>query len=439
MSNALAIAAVTAVLKDLLTNGLKAHKVADMVGGGDVIVSALPPDRVDISGDEDPNQVNLFLHQTTFNPGWRNQGLPTRNGNGERVSSNPLALNLHYLLSAYGAKDFYPEIILGHAMQLFHEAPVLTRDAIRKALKPAPEPTGWPKALTTCELADQVEQIKITPEVFNKEEISNLWSAIQARYRPTAAYQVTVVLIESNRPQKSALPVAGRNVYVVPFDQPVIETIIEQSGESAPITALSTLLIKGRGLKGAITELFIGSIELTSNITELRETEIKLPFPAPLPPGMRAGIQTVQVVHKIPMGTPEVPHAGVESNVEAFVLRPIIVANAPTDVVAAVVDGVNVKSGKIKVDFNPKAGKTQRVVLLLNELNPPPNTSPRAYSFKAAPGNGVVDPSTETASVTIPFTNVIPGDYLVRAQVDGAESLLAVDGSGKYATPKVTI
>ena len=41
--------------------------------------------------------------------------------------------------------------------------------------------------------------------------------------------------------------------------------------------------------------------------------------------------------------------------------------------------------------------------------------------------------------MTIAFTNVIPGDYLVRVQADGAESLLAMDGSGKYATPKVTI
>lgn len=438
MSTALAIAAVTAVLKDLLANGLKAFKVADIVGG-DVTVSSVPPDRIDLAGAEDPTQLNLFLHQTSFNSGWRNVGLPNRNGNGDRTGSNPLALNLHYLISAYGAKDFYSEIILGHAMQLLHETPVLTRDAIRKALTPAVPPPDWPALLITSDLAEQVEQLKISPALMNAEEISKLWTAINAHYRPTAAYQVSVVLIESTRPTKSALPVAGRNVYVVPFDQPVIDTVTEAAGDTAPITSLSTLLIKGRGLKGDITQLFIGRTDLTANITELHETEIKVPFPAPLPAGMRAGIQTVQVVHTRPMGTPEVAHTGVESNVEAFVLRPGIIANAPTDVVPALVDGVNVKSGKIKIDFNPKVGKQQRVVLLLNELNPPPNTVARAYSFKAPTGNGVVDPNTEAASVTIIFTTVIPGDYLVRVQVDGAESLLVIDGSGKYATPKVTI
>jgi len=437
LSNGLAIAAVTAVLRDLLANGLKAYKVGDIVGG-DVTVSAVAPDKIDVGGAEDPTQLNLFLYQTTPNQGWRNVELPARNANGERIGDNPLALNLHYLISAYGAKNFYPEIILGYAMQLLHESPVLTRDAIRKALNPTPKPPDWPTALITSELAEQVEQLKISPEVMNTEEISKLWAAIQGHYRVTAAYQVTVVLIESSRPTRNALPVAARNVYVVPFDQPVIDSVTEETGDTAPITAVSKVVAKGRQLRGEATQLMVGGFDLTANISELRGTQIKFAL-APLPAGMRAGIQTVQVVHPMAIGTPPVPHSGVESNVQAFVLRPIVTPNAPTGVVASVVDGVTVKSGNIKIDFNPNVGKTQRVILLLNEFNPPSNRPTRAYSFKAVPGNGVVDPNKETPSVTMAFINVIPGDYLVRVQVDGAESVLAVDGSGRYATPKVTI
>jgi hypothetical protein len=437
LSTGLAIAAVTAVLKDLLANGLKAYGVGDIVGG-DVTVSAVAPDKIDVGSAEDPTQLNLFLYQTTPNQGWRNAGLPTRNANGERISDNPLALNLHYLLSAYGAKSFYPEIILGYAMQLLHETPILTRDAIRKALNPSPKPPDWPTALVTSELADQVEQLRISPEVMNTEEISKLWAAIQAHYRATAAYQVTVVLIDSSRPTKNALPVAARNAYVVPFDQPVIDSVAEETGEAAPITAVSTLVAKGRRLRAETTQLVVGGFDVTANISEVRETQITFTL-APLPGGMHAGIQTVQVVHPMPMGTPPVAHSGVESNVEVFVLRPIIAPNAPTSVVPSVVDGVAVKAGSIQVDFNPSVGKTQRVILLLNEFNPPANRPARAYSFKAAPGNGVAEPNTETPSVTIDFKNVLPGDYLIRVQVDGAESVLATDASGKYATPKVTI
>jgi hypothetical protein len=47
MSNALAIASVTAVLKDLLNNGVIDHDLTSVVGS-DVAVTALPPDRIEV-------------------------------------------------------------------------------------------------------------------------------------------------------------------------------------------------------------------------------------------------------------------------------------------------------------------------------------------------------------------------------------------------------
>jgi hypothetical protein len=55
-----------------------------------------------------------------------------------------------------------------------------------------------------------VEQIKITPETLSTEEMSKLWAAMQAHYRPTAAYHLSVVLIESQRATRGALPVLTR-------------------------------------------------------------------------------------------------------------------------------------------------------------------------------------------------------------------------------------
>jgi len=162
MSNALAIASVTAVLKDLLNNGLIDHKVDASVG--EVIVSTLPPDRIDALDSQKKSRLNLFMYQVTPNVGWRNVGLPARNGNGDRVRNPPLALDLHYLLSAYGAEELHAEILLGYGMQLFHETPVLTREAIRRSLAPpSPVTAGGDlppamAALFTSELADQVER-----------------------------------------------------------------------------------------------------------------------------------------------------------------------------------------------------------------------------------------------------------------------------------------
>lgn len=215
MSTALAIAGVSAVLRDLLTDGLVNHNVSGTIGST-VTVSVLPPDRVVPANGTEASQLNLFLHQVAPNPGWRNEGLPSRDGTGRlRLSNPPLALNLHYLLSAFGAADLHSEILLGYGMQFLHETSVLSRQAIRTALTPSSPPgTALQRALADAGLADQFEQIKITPEHLNTEEISKLWTATQAHYRPTIAYQVTVVLIESTSPVRAPLPVLSRGPVV---------------------------------------------------------------------------------------------------------------------------------------------------------------------------------------------------------------------------------
>lgn len=212
MSNALAIAGVTAVIKDLLDSGLIDQAITDTLGAG-VTVTTMAPDTVSLDDQAAP-QLNLFLHQVTPNTAWRNAALPARDAAGNRITNPPLALDLHYLLTAYGRADLQAEVLLGYALQLLHETPVLPRDAIRRALSPAVVngailPTVY-KSLRGADLAEQVELLKITPAVLGSEEMSRLWSALQAHYRPTAAFQVSVVLIESRKTARSALPVLSR-------------------------------------------------------------------------------------------------------------------------------------------------------------------------------------------------------------------------------------
>ena len=73
MSNALAIASVSAVLKDLLNNAAIDHQLSNVVG--EVKVSALPPDRVLVEGTPETSRINLFMYQVTPNQGWRNVDL----------------------------------------------------------------------------------------------------------------------------------------------------------------------------------------------------------------------------------------------------------------------------------------------------------------------------------------------------------------------------
>jgi hypothetical protein len=436
MSSALAIAGVSAVLTDLLNNGLVDNDITPLTGP--VNVSAKPPDRVTPSGGTDLNQLNLFLYHVAPNPGWRNTALPSRDGEGARLTNPPLALDLFYLLTAYGEKDFQAEILLGYAMQLFHETPVLTRDAIRTALGGSPKPvvgTVLPQTFQTlvaADLADQVEQIKIIPQAMSIEEMSKLWTALQTSYRPTAAYQVSVVLIESRRPTRQTFPVRERILEVVPFQRPVIESIESDAGPNEPITAKSTIIIKGRQLRGAITSVLIDGSKFIPAPSVLGDNEIKIVLGS-RPGALRAGVQGVQVAQEIDLGKPPQPHRGVESNVAALILHPI-----PT--LFAITASSGTAPATLPVTFDPEVGRSQRVTLLLGERNPPPGLAGGSYSIAAPPENGITTAGiTRTPTITFQLKDVLAGTYFVRVQVDGAESSLTVDASGKFDGPEVTI
>jgi hypothetical protein len=439
MSSALAIAGVSAVLTDLLNNGVVDHNLAAAVGP--VKVSAKPPDRVTPPNGADSNQLNLFLYHVAPNPGWRNVALPARDEEGSRLTNPPLALDLFYLLTAYGEKDFQAEILLGYAMQLFHETPVLTRDAIRAALRGPSAPVDGDilptdfKTLVAADLAEQVEQIKIIPQAMSTEEMSKLWTALQTSYRPTAAYQVSVVLIESRRPTRPTLPVRERILEVITFQRPTIDSVESDAGPNEPIVANSTLVIKGRQLRGQITTVLIGGTKFIPTPDHLDEKQIKIVFPPAPPDVLHAGIQSVQVVHEIDLGKPPKPHRGVESNVAAFILHPTLPLPFPPSA-----------AGTLTLTFDPTVGKSQRVTLLLGERNPPPGTTGRSFSIAAPLDNGITAAGQEeTATITFSLQGVGAGVYFVRVQVDGAESLLTVDTNptsptvGQYNGPTITV
>lgn len=440
MSNALAIAAVTAVLRDLLQDGVIDHDITGALG--DVTVTALAPDMVPAADDNTLNQINLFMYRVSPNSGWSQVGLPSRNGRGERISNPPLALDLHYLLTVYGSENFHAEILLGYAMQLLHETPILTRDAIRRALAPPPPVSGGvlPTALQTLSaatLADQVESIRITPYYMDHEQMSNVWSSLQTRYRPSMAYQVSVVLIESERSTRPTLPVQNYNVYAQPFRQPTIEQVISERGVRSPIIAGDALILTGRQLRGDDTRVKVGEFEVTPTTENLTDTRIQIQPPAEL----RAGVQGLQVVQYALIGTPEAPHRGVESNIVAFVLHPAIIQDDMTDpdspyhiTVDNAVTTDGIVSADIEVEFAPPAGRTQRVVLLLNEFDPPTDRPPRAYSFPA-PARTVDSEDT----ITFAISGVLSGEYLVRIQIDGAASQLQQHSSGLFFRPEVTL
>ena len=417
MSNALAIAGVTAVLKDLLNNGLIDHNVTGAVGGN-VTVTALPPDRVFAPGAQESNQLNLFLHQVTPNAGWRNAGLPSRDERGERMTNPPLALDLHYLLTAYGAEDLHAEILLGYGMQLLHETPVLSRQAIRTALVPSPvSGTILPpalQALSSADLAEQVEHIKISPAAFTSEEMSKLWSALQARYRPTAAYQVSVVLIESQKPAKTALPVLTRGP-VEPVTQrergvsvrgdltspfPAILSVIAPNRQTS-VQLGETVTIEGRHLDGANASVRFTNVRLP-NALELAplagRTATRLQVTIPNDPAQWvAGIYTVAVMVQRPGETFQRT-----TNELSLPLAPTVTTPLPLSVGR---DGNG--DASITLTCRPEVRPQQRAVLILGD---------REISAQPHPG--------QTSSLSFLVKKAKPETAFIRLRVDGVDSTL---------------
>jgi hypothetical protein len=368
---------VTAVLRDLLNDGIVNQNVAGIVGQT-VTVTASPPDRVVAASGPEATQLNIFLRQITPNVGWRNEGLPSRDAAGRtRLTNPPLALDLHYLISAYGAADLHAEIVLGYAMQLLHENPILTRDAIRIALQRPPDDAAeLPpalRALADSGLQDQVEQLRITPEFLNTEELSKFWTAAQARYRSSAGYLISVVLIQAIKPTPSPLPVLSRNIRVRPELLPALPTIDAVVPDAKQPVALlgTTIMLAGHHLDGTGREVI-----LTNDRFQIAE-----PFLNP------AGDATT-MQFSIPVGRAADFPAGVYQ-VGARVLPPGDIAprdsNRLAMTIAPQISGLPLSvtrnaagTASFTIQFTPavRAGQAVSLVLGQQEYAPQPFTAP---------------------------------------------------------------
>jgi hypothetical protein len=411
LSSPLAIAGVTAVLRDMIEAWLINQNVNAALGGQNAEVSAVAPDMIETTGANASPRLNLFFHQATENAAWRNSAQPSRDTRGERASSQPLALDLHYLLTAYGPQELQAEILLAHGMQILHEVPVLTREEIAIRLPPA---------LRASLLGNQIELVRITPAALSPDEISKLWTAIQSHYRPTAAYHVSVVLISTQLAARSPLPVLTRG-----RPDPVTgrEEGVKVTASLLPavpeISSIELPNSQSTAVVGDVVSLHGHALDGTSRllVLECRRLGINRELAA------ESGNDSELIEFEIPDEPAQFP-AG-DYHVKAMVLRegetvfretaslpirivPTIDTVFPLTVARDAGGNVNVS-----LDFRPEVRPDQRVVLLLGirEVLAPART-------------------TQTASLTFAVSQAQPGAHLVRLSVDGIESQI-VDSSFK--------
>ncbi|MDJ0780375.1 MAG: DUF4255 domain-containing protein [Desulfosarcinaceae bacterium] len=401
MSAASALAGITAVLQNLIASALRHHESAL----GQIKVTSLAPEQM--AGKK--NHLHLFLFQAAENPALRNHWQPARDAVGEAISRQPLCLDLGYLLSAYSDKELHAELMLGAAMQIFHETPVLTRKMLVDATAQLAADNIRDPRLTTA-----IEQFKISPWTLKSEDLSRIWSALQAPYRMTMAYRISVVLIDPDLEARHPLPVlrrgaADRGPKVHLMGQsayPFLERIVlPQKGRLAVETG-ETIRLHGRGFSGQAAQVVFQHPLLASPVnipqasfTEFDDAQIALKLPNDSDP-WRAGTYRLHVAVQ----------SGADTGFHPSNELPLQVAPRITGPPTAEV-----------VDADADAPRT----VFLKNLTCSPRVAAEQQAFLIVGDRSVAAVPRSSSSSTLDFgpTDLPNGTYRYHLRVDGVDSI----------------
>ena len=396
MSDYQAIGAVSATLQRLLRDRMELLSDGTSVK---VTVSTPGPEQGNGQAVEAP-RVNLFLYKVSENAALKNQEIPGQ-GHPGSYGHPPLSLDLHYLLTAYGANaeaevevgnETLAQYLLGSAMRVLHDYPVLSGETI---LDPS--------------LHNAFEQVKLYLDPVSLEALSDVWSALTLPYRLSAAYTVSVVQIESQHARSYPKPVgappeAGPQLTVITFSAPTIDRVRIRRQEpphqetTVPYARIGdTLVLLGSNFGGEDTRVQMGSLSLAPTVSDGQRIEVALLDDDALQPGA----QPVNLVRDIMVGDPPEPRPGFRSNQAVFMLVPRVDA---AELAVVVVDGDVVTIITITGARLFQENKECQTIIG-NEVIPTPYTS-----------------ATPT-SISFSLPALAPGTYTVRVRVNAAESI----------------
>lgn len=407
MSNTLAIAAVTQTFSDLLRN------VQDNPALGPTTVTNAPLDQAAPDPQQPERRLNLYLYQVSPNGGWNNADLPIRDAEGNLINQPVLALDLHYLLTAYGlGGEIDTHHLLAHAMSIVHDTGYLDRSAIETSVNAAGSPVAG------SDLADQIELVKLAPQMLTEEDLYRLWTVFQTSYRLSVGYQASVVLIQRTVQTQLGPPVRAPQITALPMQSPQITSVSPQ-----PATIPGTLTISGEGLMSPGGLVRLPSGDITPDGGSVSPTRIEITLPSTL----GAGQNTVQVIEPVTLEGSTDSRPLFSSNAFPFLIAPSI-QNIPSGGLVATV-GQN-----LTLDVSPAVLPSDTVVLFIGSAGIARTLDPSA------------SPDTPSTSVTFAIPSALAtGSALVQIQVGGVASPLELDTDsssptfGAYVGPTVTV
>jgi hypothetical protein len=403
MSNSVAIATVTSVIAKLLEIGIKIDDDGSTdTELTDLDVTTLPPAKAR-PGSKTVNQINVFLYHVLPNAAVRNMDLPRTVRPGES-SLPPLALNLHYLITAYGRgdDDRLAHRMLGRSMRILSDFPLVGVSNLF-------DRTEIESLLAVSGIEMQPEHVRITQLPITLDDLSKMWTMFQTDYRISAAYQVSVVLIESMQPVRSALPVLKRGAADQGASVSAARMPILTGAEFASFMAAMTL---GTDVKVLGKYLDVDDVRV-------RFTSRRLDSPVEITP-VKVRADSV-IVH---LGDIDEDPAAYSTWVPGFYTvsvliatpgQPVIVTNeVPVGLAPTIkISPTAAPAGDLTltVTCTPWVHHEQKVYLMFGDVQVAEQT------------RSIPDDTKQPMTFTFLIRNAVSGKHLVRLRVDGIDSL----------------
>ena len=441
MSDFRAIAGVSRTLKTLLRDRMEET----------VNVTIAPPD-VPVSGVSG-TRLNLYLYQVSENGSLKNQEILGQ-GHPGAYGHPPLSLDLHYLITAYSGSetaadaDLQAQLILGDAMRVLHDFPIVT-----EGLKITNQAPGQVETtILDPSLVGEFERIKITLHPATLEDFSKLWTALpQANFRRSVAYQVSVVQIESQRLRRLAMPVKTRRIHITTLRRPEISTVYRTpvSSDEPPgdlrVKLGQNITIEGMNFIGTRTWVRLEGLE-PIRVTPVSNEKIQINIPdeeypagadQPSPPQIPAELRLWPGPQRVEVRTEqatEVVEGGLDqgkvvtdekilrSNQGVFMLVPEISLDAPPSPPSDTSAGILTVNGKRLFRQDLKSfvlvGDVAIEVRRPKESDQPGQSDPWEE-----PEETTVQVPLKTLSPALPPTAPNEPPYSVRIMVNGAQNL----------------
>lgn len=223
-------------MSDSTAIGMVSESLRNLLDGEMALMPSVP---VTILAPDEPGgnrRINLFLYKVQENQFLKNTEWQVKRGEPAQLVPPPLSLNLFYLMTPFAQND--PQTgnaraheILGDAMRVFYENPIVPVDYLVDGLKEARE------------------QIKIMQNTVNLEELSTVWSTFGEPFRLSVLYEVSVVqldmLPESERPMATRVRQIGVPDLRAPFSPPVAENLQPMSGPAGTVITFSGTQLLG--------------------------------------------------------------------------------------------------------------------------------------------------------------------------------------------------